>query len=351
MRRGLPYLGIIAFYIAVIVIAHGWLKPVLMPARGISPAAHRWHQLQQQVAEEHNELRKLVLRDSVLKILPADRELFVVANDSTEEYLARVLDREVPGPYRAAVGVLGVPIRFGGSATLYFGRREFVMGTHEGLPYCATAMAIERRRSHILVNQITRSGLIGGCRWWAEYGAPGRHIAEWLERGGIRFGAYHDPATGWETLRENYRPGMLRFGQRPRWALPLRGQACLAGRTDVCAQAVLAPDTVNADPRDSEYAMESTRWLVFGEQRMFAALEQQFGKERFARFWMSHQPPEAAFQAAFGVELGDWLHQWMQPIGYLAAGARLEGGSIFMTLILLGMLAGGVVLTAQRRRI
>jgi hypothetical protein len=356
MRRWLPYAAIAAFYAGVILIVQMWIYPIIARPMTLRDAATRkYSALHHRVVFENDQLRQAMLRDSLARVVPTTRGLFVSDLDSATGYVERVLRRELGHVRHATVGVIDVSTNYGRypGVTEVTAGRATITGEREGVPFCVVVLPeyfVQGTRStRILAQEVAWSGLAGQCHFYAEYGAPGPHIRTWLAAGGARHFARHsDPQPNqWQSY-----PGMRmapNFAARMRRELPLRGQKCLSGQIDVCAQSVASLE-MTEEEREQYYRLNTPR-LVYSEGSMLALLEQEFGNERFRRFWTSSQPFQEAFEQSFGVRLGDWVHEWVEPLGHVRAGARLGAFSIALTLLLIGALMGGALLAAQNRRI
>jgi hypothetical protein len=355
MRRWGPYLAIAVLYVGLIFILQMWIRPVLLAQAALSRDAvtQRYSALHNRVMFENNELRRAMLRDSLQRSLPAVRGVFVSDLDSATEYVQRVLRRELPAVPEAAVGVIGVAMTYGlhpGVSDIVAGRTA-VTGERAGIPFCVVTMSEHSKHRAQLIAQLTAAGgLSGQCHFFAQYGAPGRFIRDWLAAGGGRYFARHnDPQINtWRSYPATRLPP--NFAQQMRRGLPVRAQKCLSGHEDVCAQLVASFEMTPAE-RELHYRSVGARRLVYDEGSLLAALEKDFGAERFRRFWRSDRPFQEAFEQSFGVPLGKWVYDWTEPLGHARAGPGLDLVSITLTLLLVGALLGAGMVTAQNRRI
>ena len=81
-----------------------------------------------------------------------------------------------------------------------------------------------------------------------------------------------------------------------------------------------------------------------------AALEAEFGRERFERFWISTADVETAFRSSFGLPLEEWAMRWLQGVyGRTPAGPRLATPALLLSLVTLGLLAAAVVAASRHR--
>lgn len=360
LPRWLPYAGIVAFYVTLVVLGRMWLRPSFAENRQSERAAitKRWSAVNARVLAENHRLRELVVRDSLVGLLPRapgvyisglDDRIDVVVNVRGSEpsiqpaSLRSLVLREAGASPRVSVNVIGVPIGYGDHPEVrdYYVTRMFFSGHLDGRPYCVAAVPVTQpvlRRHQAAM--ITRAGILGPCAFWSRYGAAGVSIQEWLESGGRHFaGSAEFGSGGFDEWRES------------RFRLPIRGQACLAGRLEACTEAVVNPLGMYHRSDAAWYFSEWETYLVPGERILLIALEREFGAARFRQFWTSDLPFEVAFLDAFGTDVGTWVRKWLQPYGRIERGAHLGGRSIFLTLLFLGVCVGFVLATAQRRRV
>ncbi|HEY0304377.1 MAG TPA: hypothetical protein VGC44_05360, partial [Longimicrobiales bacterium] len=312
--RWLPYAAIVAFYITVAVIARVWLQPVFARRYDFSRTSdmRRWSAIGERMRKENDALRLLVLRDSMERVLPrtpglyisgfADTVKVLVSRRGTEPFFENVslrtlAQKEAGATPRASINMMAVPVRYGTHPEIpeSFRRRTILFGAVDGRPYCAVTVGTTGERLVREGPALTRDGTLGICAFWSRYGQPGRQIERWLSAGGAHFGKA-ESINGVEYRMDELVPAEFRVNRR--FAMPLAGQACLAGREDVCARAVAQPDRIYGMP---DLTWELDDWdirLVAGEHTMLSKLEREFGAERFARFWNSNEPFEAAFQSA-----------------------------------------------------
>jgi hypothetical protein len=362
LPRWLPYAGIVAFYITLAVLLRLWLAPLNLNQRQPERAQvlHQWSVLSERVAVENERLRELVLRDSLERALPpapglyinfpSDTVAFITPDGPASPMAIRPLAEKEVGRDPKVITILMPLPKFGGHPGVREGvwRSLRISGEVNGQPYCASAIALMSRNRDRHPSLFARSGMFGECAFWSRYGPPGRDIQRWLDQGGSHF-AVSDPAHGvWDyTARISSLPGPGEL----RFRLPLAGQACLAGRQDVCGAAVLNPQRILGWP-DSMAGLND--WVVRiapAERALLSRLERDFGPDRFARFWTSTEPIEVSFHSAFGVRIGAWVYSVLKPAEGFQHGARIGGTSILLSLLFLGICFGAALATAQRRRV
>lgn len=352
MRRWLPYIGIAAFYIALIIIVQIWIRPMFQVQLSARDTANRtFAALNDRVNYENDLLRRAVLRDSLQQVVPAIPGSFVSGLDSATGYVERVLQRELPPNPRAVVGVINVDPRYGTHPQVkdLYVQRTAIAGRRGALPFCVIAVPEHfGEQLRFMAQEISWNGLVGQCHFYARYGAPGPGIQKWMDQAGARYFARQRAARNFREirLRDLSREEIARFRQQ----VPLRGLKCLRGQRDVCAESVASLEMTQTE-LEQFHPMTGVPRLMFGEGALLAKVEEDFGPERFERFWRSELPFQEAFEQTFDVQLGDWVYDWVQPLGHLRAGARLNAVSILLTLLLVGAVAGGALVAAQNRRI
>lgn len=208
---------------------------------------------------------------------------------------------------------------------------------------------------------------LGPCAIHAKYGSPGAGISRWLRGGGYVYGEAGlsrkiagDP-LGWYTESR-------RFGVRWHPHLSPAAAACLAGRREACRTVFLHPfadDTpyrsyaggrAYGRPPVPSLAYQSRRVYeqrVFGgaEGELVSVLEAEFGPERFSAFWSSESEVTEAFRTAFGIPVEDWVQDWARKRWEdLESGPAVPVRAGLLSLLTLGVLAGGAVLMDRKRR-
>ena len=367
--RWLPYAGIVAFYITLVVVLRIWLSPLYFERRESdrAPAMRRWAAVMERVVQENEKLRAIAVRDSLLPAVPRDPGLHIISmTDSVNTVQHRpgaepsvqraaihsIAMREAGPDPKASITLIGFPVGYGGHPEVREGvwRRLYFSGVANGRPYCLVAIPMSGKTLKAHEARMFRSGILGQCAFWSRYGTPGNGIQHWLNRGGAHFAGSDYVSGVWEYAERLGAPELSSRGQS-RFLLPLAGQACLGGREDVCARAVADPQTIYGLPDVAQHVTEWDTRIAPGERTLLVKLERDFGPERFQRFWTSGAPFEAAFQEAFGVELGAWVRDSLRPFGEISRGARIGGTSVLLTLLFLAACLGAALTTAHRRRV
>lgn len=278
------------------------------------------------------------------------------------------------------------------------------VGTHyyagtldDGTPYCArvlygagtglNAYTVEREMWTRTPDRMP----LRQCELWARYGAPGDDVRAWFDAGGYEL-AY----AGTPPMRDDLTPrglgrNVLRATATSRPERMKVIQRCLAGDRSRCAGLLaprLAPEgggeadlppVAGGGPVDPDGAAEGeTRSevrdrfralvletdltvagasrgpfsLAWFERGMIAALEEE-GADRFRAFWTSDEPLDVAFEEAFGVPPGEWVHGWLAELfgPDVGEGPTIALADLGLSLAVLLALLGTAVVTHRRRRI
>lgn len=205
-------------------------------------------------------------------------------------------------------------------------RVETYLGVDARGPYCIQVVVTRPGSLSGVVHEDLEGGgwsrwtrsLLGPCTFYAEYGIAGDGIQEWLDAGGVNFafGSRDEQTLRWPTPP---RRSFLGVGLSGRGGLDV--ERCLTGQPEVCEAVFLRPR--DADPtlrgqsalaiRSPVFFAGSARSGPFPAENWFLLddLEREFGRDAFQRFWTSGEDVRSAFQAAFGVDLGEWLIRWL----------------------------------------
>jgi hypothetical protein len=352
----------------------------------MTPEEARARDLRREVRLAHDVLQRhrwadsltaLALDEAVddVVVAGAPRSLQAGTLDSLRVRIREELARAGIGAPRAVVGFFVQPRDFAGLPGLPRDSRttsETYMGHVDGRAYCYRVLVTPAtvspnhggiRRYHWTEDE-SFSNVLGGCRVVARHGLPGPAVHRWLERGGLDFA--HEPVYG--PLRRRLPPAATTpspFGRTvPFWARTLDMDRCLAGIAAACEAAVLDPlvrrgeleaDVLHVIQRSPVTSLERA---VFGspfgswDDYMLGDLEVEFGSDRFAAFWRSGLEVPQAFQAAFGVPLGEWIVSWSGAhLPRTPAGPVLPSGAnsaIALFLMVCALLAGAIT---RRRRV
>jgi hypothetical protein len=243
-------------------------------------------------------------------------------------------------------------------------REVTFVGERDGTPYCIRAVPYTERGARVMLRY---SGDVGPCRLYAAYGTPGERIQEWLDASALRFARVAVPsfAADFALTALPPRDATRLFGaSRPQFAdQNLAVQACLAGRAEACARAVTDPELIAPRFGDEAWLVANSPASSFGgdspdapfgwlDDGLLYEIEARFGSDAFARFWTSAEPVAEAFEAAFGLPLGEWVLRWIEGhVGLYRAGPSLPWSSLGLSLLALAALAGVATGAAVRRRV
>lgn len=204
---------------------------------------------------------------------------------------------------------------------------------------------------------------VGPCLFQARYGPPGPAIARWLEGGAYAFA--NDRAANPLDLTP---PGRGLFGKRLQRGEPsLTADRCVSGDARACAAAVLKRDTTTQpfqlfafatrllmEEGPVTFRMDATTWRYpfYGQsRRLLRDLEAEFGRDRFARFWTSHDDVATAFAAAFGEPPGTWVMGWARArLGTVEAGPGVGLLDLLLTLLVMGAIGAAAAAVPARGR-
>jgi hypothetical protein len=329
---------------------------------------------QVQTAERFLEI--LELRDSVLTSIRGDSRPSVLSiDDRIPERFRRALAAAVRSQMDRVVtddgATLAVLVHL---STGNFGIVQVVPEVTDGRT-CIAFVHLGRHYSeamqegrgpwpHLLM-RIRREGL-GACAFYAAFGSPGPHMADWLEQwaylpaGDLDWNG--DPLTGGEPIVSPLEGG--------RSVLPMRGGdltflGCAAGDLAGCREAIGSRPGKDrlpaqwADFRPPGVAATGGRFEWGSRQPLgpwtdayLGDMVGHFGRDTFRRFWASNDSLHAAFAAATGEDLDEWTMQWARAyIGTPESGNRVPLGSAVSAVVLMGVLVVAAVGFALRRQV
>lgn len=191
---------------------------------------------------------------------------------------------------------------------------------------------------------------VAPCLYYAAFGRPGSAIEAWLLARGFA-PAY---TADWDSP-----PPTIHLLDQPErydylvYNVAFDGLACSAGQRSRCAPALLAR---------AEYGISSIAGMVHrypwsrnlpADDRYFAALIHDMGRERFANFWRSSAPVDEAFLAAFGEPVGAWTATWAHNFtpDLPPFGPRPRPIAVFLGLALAAVAVAGAGLWVMRRQV
>jgi hypothetical protein len=352
-----------------LLITDIWLR--LQGDPGAEQYTREMDRMQREYRQASITLTRLARLDTVRRLLPDSSRLVVStgrdAPPEFEKWIAAGAAAEyapAPSPRVPVIIAYGAGERFSNERVLNIGIRggvDFLAGMDNGVSFCAVAGGVpswsgnERWWTRYLTGLATRP--LGPCRLWARYGAPGEAVRVWLAAGAMYFASDADPAL---PLPDSLR-GRRIFGAHHERQLELGLEPCLAGNARRCREALLGSGAPGpAGPARLAGALVTSGgndwfwsdWPPRAATRLLATLEAEFGAGRFARFWTASGDVETAFRDAFGTPLEVWAMRSLQAVyGRAPTGPRLAAGTLLLSFITLGLLAGVAVAVSRRRTV
>jgi hypothetical protein len=374
-------------WLALVVGASAAVAANLLPPEPIviaderSPEVIRLADLTHELRRAHGVLQLTRWSDSLSALTMASDDIafgMPAAVTATPEavaawqtaYRTRV-DGLAPRDERVRLGVFVQPVTHAlvPDATLgpVTGHLTFA-GEREGTPYCFVV------RTHVGTRPITDADLrswrqadLGSCRIYASYGPPGPEVAAWLEAGAWGFAASTEEPEDdlWLSDQTSIDLPVLWTVRHPLTWQNLAVHGCLAGDARSCQRAVTEPALLASVEEDQTWVathspVSSYRegWgrmqppFAYLDDTLLADVESEFGTDAFARFWSSSEPVPTAFQNAFGVDMGQWVLDWVDAeVGLFQAGPGVPKGALPMSLLTMTLLAAGATAVSMRRRV
>jgi len=243
---------------------------------------------------------------------------------------------------------LRVALRFGPRMRLYFGGSGddaycFTATTGAGVTSLLRTLRLREQPGRARASEMMATG---PCRFWAKYSAPGAQIASWLHDGHARY-LWSDVDAG-KDFHSSSRRGFLGTFNGFYLDVPVHGVRCLSGQQRGCIDAL----DYSSSAGGGIAAQSGGQGFGYGEGALFAMIEEEFGSERFARFWSSGADLETAFAGAFGVAMDEWLMRWAQQrFGVEENSPRMDVLSVLLSLLTAVAALGAGAVVVQRRRI
>ena len=257
------------------------------------------------------------------------------------------------------------------------GRGEYYFGTRDGRAYCVTTLPVWSIGGRIMLEGVGyTSSRLGLCQVIARYGVPGPAAEAWLARGGTAMATTLEPSdTSSFTFSSLWGLGFARrvevgimLWDRP----PLMSgrtvalERCFAGVAEGCATLFLEPGseasvrTFGNETSGSEVlqaatplsAIQSSSAMWPADSHVVADLVEEFGVERFERWWTAEGSTDQAFLAAFGVPAGEWYARRVaRLITVVPPGPSLRPNGLAWSVVILALAAviGGA--WARRRTV
>ena len=357
------------------------LAPVIIFSRNI-PDPYKWSErdrLQSRAGRAQSRLRSAAERiytdrliDSVLRSVPPApgaslRVTYDRALDSTPRRLLSEIARDATRD-RPATSRVGTDIHFVvDSVQTVDGvqRRGFTgaLSVNYVLPKrgtaerCVVVARVKPWGLNEFASEASRDRLLGPCRFYETFGAPGPQLQLWLANGGWAFAqSTTSDATSWKRW-------YMRDDVPLRYLMSSRGVACAKGNRSACDEALQEPDVTGWQMRRTllmteynPYIMTSgwySREWSFGPRStaLLADMAEDLGTDRFTRFWQSDLAPQAAFRAAADQEMSDWARSWIvRTYHEESAGPGVSGSAWGWGLALLALSLGLILRSAERRQ-
>ena len=336
------WLGLVGFGVALVAL--GTLPPaeVNVPTRRPPlPEQQRLDVLRRKVVATNNTLQRVRWAEEVVPGTLAGEGpvVFGFPDGAVPEQVERVrtrtaaeVDEVAAGASDVALGVFFVDYRdarYPGAPTGAQLDVHYFFGEKDGRPYCAVVRPVWRRAAP---DQIHLPGVpsdgsyLGVCGLVRAYGLPGPAVRAWLAGGGAVLATSGRPTQGTVLLygtlgdvalarREVFGTPNLAFGYLP---TRMDYDRCFAGVTMGCAEMFVHPALVNAFDGPGSVSGRTARshWPASAVQgrsifepadyHVAADLAEEFGRERFRRWWVAEGDVAEAFEASFGVDVGTW---------------------------------------------
>jgi len=214
--------------------------------------------------------------------------------------------------------------------------------------------------------------IVGPCGFYATFGVPGAGIDRWLKAGAWIYGTNWAASTPRPLLLRRSNWGNVSFGESAglsmRDLVSTQGYSCVTGNRVACRQLLLDPldyDAWRSDrihftsvriDSDGMWSMTNRFyfWALLGPQMrsLLADMATSLGPDRFRRFWSSALPPDEAFQAATGQDIGDWTAEWARRnYGEQGSGPGVTPWSATLSVALSLLALAGAIVSSRRRQV
>jgi hypothetical protein len=402
LNRWISYLAL------CLIIVAAWALPPRRNGRSFSSlnqTTEREHalQLRNEIGRLDRHYQRLLRRDSLVSmakmageegrshIFGASGEYSTDSLRILEEAFSREVERVAGGEPKVTAGLYlfrardwsheGLRDNGRGIPTYYASYEEFYAGSVDGTAYCLLAYPIRWQFSHTYRDLVpalpvggpidSANNMLGPCVFHLRYGHPSEAIFQWLRNGGYRMAQEQvslQARRNWEQYMDwaDYHGAFgIRIGYFSQ-ANTVNAQACLAGDSQACERSIR--DVVNPRSEGREYysarfgipvsqvdmpvSYYDYSWGVYAgfDRSLLADIENEFGAERFQRFWTSEGEMAVAFESAFGVPLGEWIMEWAQErLGKIETTPALPLQASALSLLIMGLFAALVGVVSQRR--
>lgn len=250
---------------------------------------------------------------------------------------------------------------------------ETYVGTRDGVDYCFRVRGVGTDNFEQAVLDGMRRWQsygsrdhLGPCLLYGRHGPPGDDIARWLESGGIGYALGQtepylvvnarltQPLDRRIRRRGAFGISFFRIGQEPIYI------QCIAGVVEACGSVFLTPSEISEEIASRQETARQAGAISTGTRAFFAGqgpfiladLEREFGAESFHRFWTSDAPVDQAFEAAFGIEAGTWMVDWLETFMVVQhPGPGLPQSSSSGGMLTIAVFAGIAFLRNRRRNV
>jgi hypothetical protein len=224
---------------------------------------------------------------------------------------------------------------------------------------------------HALLSSETIDALLAPCAYYAKFGQPGPHVAQWLNSSRWQFarstdwGAVSPPwSDGSEDTDSELLPQVGATKPGVREVVDPAGVACVAGTSGRCAAALLRSRIARTDSSWSATVISTSGAPIFDFYRssrttlgpsegwLLSDMVHILGPQRFQRFWSSSASVPEAFENAADVSLDSWVHAWaVRTYGPVTIGPRMSVAGLASGSVLLLLAFGAAVAIERRRRV
>ena len=207
---------------------------------------------------------------------------------------------------------------------------------------CIAALAVRRNRiTGTLRTREAQAIDLGPCSLLDRFGIPGREIGRWFANEGGTGTAAH-----WAPSPRDPDESTLRS-----WDYDNVGLYSCASGNDAGCRALLNRQQIRREwfgwDYPGVYLIQSNMFRAGPETHLLYDLMEQFGPEKFQRFWKSDLALEAAFERVYGMQLTAWMSGWARQFVRPAGNTRRI--PLILTLIAAGSLGLALVYTNRRQ--
>jgi len=207
---------------------------------------------------------------------------------------------------------------------------------------------------------------VGLCAFYGIFGAPGPAVEQWLAEEASSVGNM----TQWLAATPRGRPSetplsppdgsptrtLLEWMLDARYRGDIEETACAAGRTMACrrllarSEPLLAHRSTGLRPLGILDRRVLASWYRSEVDFFLSDLVRDHGPERFARFWSSVEPADAAFRTAYGESLEQRTSAWLRAGREVRAGPSIRASSVLVSLVATLVVVGLAAAWTTRRQ-